>query len=263
MQRFFGWALLFAMAAATAVPCGSIAQASVTGSTISIAFAMDEPPGTNGCALDPTDTAGALGYQSANWVNEMTDQGSDTNLTRDDNGVASATTASLTWVCDNTWSSDGVRGEPGDVFPLGGDQKLFNGYLDIGGGGPSMGFTDIEITGLPDDFATGFSVILYTQSGVTNRQEYVYCNDPNLANPLSVTYGGPGGATSYYLRAIVGNYVQAIGDDPTFGPDSYGNYVIFTMNGSSQSLAGTSVSIYVYPNSAQGTPRYALTASRS
>src|SRR5205809_7821093 len=103
MQRFFGWTLLVAMALSAVVMCGSVAQASVTGDTISIAFARDEPPGTGGCALAATDVAGAPGYASANWINETLNIGTDSNLTRDTLGVASTTSAALTWTSDNTW----------------------------------------------------------------------------------------------------------------------------------------------------------------
>ena len=206
-------------------------------------------------ALNPTDVAGVPGYQSANWVNETTVAGSDTtNVVRDDNGVASAITTSVTWVADNTWSNDGTDGSLNDYFPTGPDQVLMNGYLDIGSGssGLSNGYTDIEITGLPADFATGFSVVVYTLGGDVNRPEYVYVNDTSLASPLFIMPGGPGGATTYYEQAMVGAYVPAIGDDPSYGTDSYGNYVVVTLDGNGNPLAGTSVSLYVFPNTFRG-----------
>jgi hypothetical protein len=259
MQRFFGEALLWTMALTAAALCGSAAQASVNGSTISIAFARDEPvPGTNGCALNPTDMAGVPGYQTANWVNETTDEGSDTtSLVRDDNGVATAITTSVTWVCDNTWSNDGLRdGGASDLFPLGPDQVLMNGYMDIGSAANpdasvkfGMPATDIEITNLPADFAAGFSVIIYTLGGAVNRPELLYVNDPNLVSPLYVMPGGPGGATTWLTpQPLIRTYMQAIGDDPSYGPDSFGNYVVVTNDGNGNPLQGTSVSIYALPN---------------
>jgi hypothetical protein len=195
------------MALTTAAVCSSVAQASVNGSTISIAFARDEPPGTNGCALNPTDVAGAPGYQTANWINVTTNEGAEANLTRSDNGAATSTGASVTWVCDNTWSNDGVQdGAASDLFPSGPDQVLMNGYLDIGSAANpnasqlfGMPVTDIEITGLPADFATaGFSVVIYTLGGfVDGRQEILYVNDPNLVTPLYISPGGPGGAITW------------------------------------------------------------------
>src|SRR5262249_47608473 len=106
MKTAFETWLLLAMAATAAVVCGSVAQASVNGDTISIAFARDEPPGTPGCMLAPTDVAGALGYASANWNNTI--GGADTlaGLVRDTNGVATTTTASVTWQSIGTWSTE-------------------------------------------------------------------------------------------------------------------------------------------------------------
>src|SRR5262249_14209224 len=193
MQRSLGWTLLLAMATAAVAVYGSVAQASVNGSSISIAFARDEPPGTNGCALNPTDVAGAGNYATANWINETTNMGSDTNLKRDDNGVASATTASVTWACDNTWSTDGWSAQFNKAF-TGQDQALMNGYMDCGNN-EVQGFTSVDIKGLPSDFAAGFSVVVYPLGGgsTNNRQEFIYVNDPTQANPLYVWPGGPGG----------------------------------------------------------------------
>src|SRR5207253_9024348 len=137
---------------------GSVAQASVTGDTISIAFARNEPPGTGGCALADTDVAGAPGYASANWINETLNIGTDSNLTRDTLGVASTTSAALTWTSDNTWATDGVRGEFNNAFP-GADGALMNGYLDCGNGA-NGGFTEIQVTSLPADIAAGYSVVI-------------------------------------------------------------------------------------------------------
>jgi hypothetical protein len=223
MQKVLGCTLLLAMPlAALAVLSPAVARASVNGDTISIAFARDEPPGTLGCALAPTDVAGAPNFQSANWVNEMTNMGSDTNLTRDTNGVASTTTASVTWTADNTWSTDGTRGEFSDAFAVGPDETLMNGYLDAGNGAV-QGFTEIQVTNIPADMAAGYSVVVYTLGGVTNRPAMY---SANAGAPLFAVPGGPGGATSYYKHAMLGNYVQIVGDDPNNGADDYGNYIV-------------------------------------
>jgi hypothetical protein len=223
MQRFLGWMLLLAMAVTAVAVRGSVAQASVSGDTISIAFARDEPPGTPGCALAATDVAGAPGYASANWVNEMGNIGTDTNLTRDTNGVASTTTATLSWTADNTWSTDGVRGEYGDFFS-GADEALMNGYLDAGNNAV-QGFTEIQVKNLPSDMAAGYSVVIYTLGGITNRPATYTANG---SAPVYAIPGGPGGVTSFYKHALVGNYFQVIGDDPNLGPDDYGNYLVIT-----------------------------------
>src|SRR5438128_6998513 len=132
MQKSFRWVLLLAMAVSAVTMCGAVAQASVTGDTISIAFARDEPPGTAGCALAATDVAGAPGFASANWINETLNIGTDSKLTRDKLGVASTTSAALTWTSDNTWATEG-RSEFSDAFS-GADETLMTGYLDCGNG---------------------------------------------------------------------------------------------------------------------------------
>src|SRR5438105_375893 len=205
MRRFFGWAVLVATAVAAVAMCGSDVRASVTGDTISIAFARDEPPGTAGCALAATDVAGAPGYASANWINETLDIGSDSKLTRDTLGVASTTSANLTWTSDNTWATDGVRGEFNNAFP-GADGDLMNGYLDCGNGA-NGGFTEITITNLPADIAAGYSVIIYTLGGVRNRPGQYFANSNG---PLFVIPGGAGGVATYYKHGLVGVYAQAI-----------------------------------------------------
>src|SRR5207245_2317309 len=135
----------------------------------------------------------------------------------------STTSASLTWTSDNTWATDGVRGEFNNAFP-GADGALMNGYLDCGNGA-NGGLTEIQVTSLPADMAKGYSVVIYTLGGVRNRpaQYLVNGNGPSFVLP-----GGPGGVATYYQHALVGVYVQAVGDDPANGPDSYGNYVVFT-----------------------------------
>ncbi|HLJ94928.1 MAG TPA: hypothetical protein VKU02_17265 [Gemmataceae bacterium] len=247
MQRSFGWVLLLGLAVTATALCGSVAQASVTGDTISIAFARDEPPGTAGCALAATDVAGAPGYATANWINETTNLGTDSNLTRDTLGVASTTSAALTWTADNTWSTDGTRGEFDNAFP-GADGALMNGYLDCGNGA-NGGFTEITVKNLPADIAAGYSVVIYTLGGVRSRPGQFFANGNG---PLFVLPGGPGGATSYYQHAQVGVYAQAIGDDPANGPDSYGNYVVFT------GLSGD-LDVQAFPNGG-GTPRASINA---
>jgi hypothetical protein len=246
MQRFFGWTLLWAMPiSAVAMDCAP-AQASVTGDTISIAFARDEPPGSAGCALAPTDVAGAPGYASANWINETLDIGADSKLTRDTLGVASTTNAALTWTSDNTWATEG-RSQFMDAF-TGADETLMTGYLDCGNGA-NGGLTEIQITGLPADIAAGYSLVVYTLGGAPNRPAQYSANGNG---PLYVMSAGPGGVTTYYKHAMTGNYVQAIGDDPANGPDSYGNYIVFT------GLSGD-LDLIALPNGG-GTPRAAVNA---
>ena len=221
MHRTLERTLLLAIAVASVAACGS-AQASVNGDTISIAFAREEPPGTAGCMLAPTDVAGAPGYASANWINEMGNVGTDSNLTRDTNGVASTTSATLMWAADNTWATEG-RSEFSNAF-TGADETLMTGYLDAGNNSV-QGFSEIQVAKLPADIAAGYSVVVYTLGGVTNRPAIYTANG---SPPVYVLPGGPGGAASFYKHALVGTYVQAIGDDASLGSNDYGNYIVFT-----------------------------------
>jgi hypothetical protein len=239
MERSLGPRLVLAMAVIAAAVCGSVAQASVNGDSISVAFARDEPPGTPGCMLAPTDVAGAAGYASANWNNTV--GGADTlpGLVRDTNGVATTTTASVTWQSIGTWSTESFppgRSEFNNSF-TGADETLMTGYLDttsLAGGG----LTTITITGLPADMAAGYSVVIYTLGGVVNRPADYFVNDAAMANPKHLV---PGGASTY-KHMYNGSYVQALGTDPDFGTtgltDDFGNYVVFTgMNGDATIMA--------------------------
>ena len=247
MRSLARWILLIAMAVAAVADCGSVALASITGDTISIAFARDEPPNTPGCALNPTDVAGAPGYETANWNNEYKNVGSDSGLIRDTNGTTTTTDVSVTWASDNTYSTDGVR-QFSNAF-TGTAEVLLTGYLD-GGNNAVQGFDEIQVTNLPADIAAGYSVVIYALGGGLNRNATYQVNDQD---PIYVKPGGPGGIASYYgPTAIVRSWVQAIGDDPNYGPDSYGNYMVFT------GLSGD-LDIQAHPNGG-GTPRCAINA---
>ncbi len=183
MHRSLGWTLLLAMAVAAVTVCGSVALASVTGDTISIAFSREEPPGTPGCFLNPSDVAGAPGYASANWINETLNVSTDSNLIRDTKGVTTTTGASVSWAADNTWSTEpgSGRGEFANCFG-GADETLMTGYLDAGNGAV-QGFTSIKVTSLPADIAAGYSVVIYSLGGIRNRPAAFFVNDAAEANP--------------------------------------------------------------------------------
>jgi hypothetical protein len=229
MQQFLGWTLAFGITLTGSAMCVSDAKASVNGDTISIAFARDEPPGSPGCMLASTDAAGAAPFTTANWNNTMGAADTLPALVRDTNGVAAITTASVTWTCIGTWSTESfppARSEFNNSF-TGADESLMTGYLDttdLAGGG----LTTIMITGLPADMAAGYSVVIYTLGGVVNRPAAYFVNDAAMAKPKFVV---PGGNTTY-KHPYNGMYVQALGDDPDFGAtgstNDFGNYVVFT-----------------------------------
>jgi hypothetical protein len=229
MVRSIAWMLAMAVAAAALAACAS-ARASVNQDTISIAFGRDEPPTSPGCFLAPTDIAGVFHFRSANWNNEVGNVGTTSNLVRDTNGVASTTSAVLSWTADNTWSTvpGGTRKESNNLF-VGTDRTLMTGYLDNGNPNGKPDATVITVTNLPAEIAAGYWVVIYALGGVLDRPAEFFVNDPNKTNPKYII---PGGITSIPNHSYSGpNYIAAIGDDPQLGAtgsfDDFGNYLIF------------------------------------
>jgi hypothetical protein len=90
----------------------TVAQAGVNTDTISIHFGADEPTQVSGSVLDPTDVVGVPAVASANWNNVIKKGGVFVGLTRDTNGVATTTDATVLWEATNTWASTGKGEEP-------------------------------------------------------------------------------------------------------------------------------------------------------
>jgi hypothetical protein len=229
-------AVIAGFAIAALLAAAPIAQAGDTSDTISVKFGADDPSASWINALLPTDHAGVPPYTSANWNNAggqndftYADPAKTLGtpnvvplgpLVRDANGVASTSNATISWSSNNTWSSRD-KGENNNNFPFHGpDFWLMSGYLDTSdlGGGK---FIDIEITGLDADMAAGYSVVIYTMGGVPNRPAAYFVNDPTQAHPKYVVPSGDQGQFN-------GAYQQATGDDPAFGANDFGNYVVFT-----------------------------------
>src|SRR5438874_8667770 len=117
--------LIVAMATLATLGMSPNAQAGVVTDTIGINFGADEPNGANTSGLGAAEVAGVPGVQTANWNNGTGANGNLNNLVRDTNGVATTTSASVTWTSPNTWSSTG-RGEENNNF-TGADKKLLTG----------------------------------------------------------------------------------------------------------------------------------------
>ena len=115
--------------------------------------------------LSSSDKAGVDPYIAYNWNTVLTAAGVQTNLIRDDLGVASVTNATVLWSATNTWSSTG-RGEENNNF-AGPDRVLMTGYLDQNTLTPSPTF--IQIRDIPADMALNYDVVIYTLGGVPNR----------------------------------------------------------------------------------------------
>jgi hypothetical protein len=257
MQPSLGPMLRMAVAAAAMAACSSIAQASVHGDSISIAFGRDEPPTTPGCHLAPRDVTGVEHFRSANWNNEIGNIGTEDNLIRDTNGAARTTDARISWTADNTWSTEpgGSRTQFNNNCFGGANEALMTGYLDAGAG-TAEGFTTITIDNLPHDLAEGYSVVIYSLGSVSNRPAAFFVNDPAMANPKYIV---PGGNRTLYKHVYSGpNYVKAIGDDAHLGAtgstDDCGNYLVFTH------LRGDLTIIAKPLTSATGTNRAAVNA---
>jgi hypothetical protein len=218
--------LLASIAILALLSAGPVARAGVNSDTISIHFGVEEPKALLGSMLFPGDIAGVV--PSDNWNNASVDMtqaqndygsGLASGLTRDTNGVAVTTNASVLWHADGAWSSTGRGQENNNFDPSSADHALMSGYLDQNKDIPSP--TMIVINNLPSDFATGtYDVYVLALGGTSNRGGEYRCNS---AGPL---YFLPGGAINN--GPFTGpTYVQATGDDPNYGSNDYGNYVVF------------------------------------
>jgi hypothetical protein len=211
--------------------------------TISIHFAADEPTEVAGSMLAPTDVTGYVASQ--NWNNEVANTGSDPKLVEDVNGVATTSGAQVFWSATNTWASTG-KGEEGNNF-VGADHTLMSGYLDMNTAYPS--FTLIQITNLPASFSGTYDVYIYAMGSYPGKGgEYtvVGANPPiqwlvagGTGDP---TKPGPGGSPPFQGLYSGPDFVQAIGNDSTFGADGvntddFGNFLIFP------ALSGPTVTI--------------------
>jgi hypothetical protein len=201
------------LAASSNVP---VAQAGVNTDTISIHFGADEPTQGNASALNPADLAGVI--PSANWNNAQKSGGVLSGLIRDTNGVAVTTGATALWEATNTWSTTGKGEENNNFDPTTGDYTLMTGYLDQNTATPSPIF--VQIRNLPDAFATGtYDVYIYALGANSGKGgEYTVGN----VGPLFLVSGGDiNGAPS------TSKFVQAAGTDPGYGPEDFGNYLVF------------------------------------
>ena len=246
MNKLLRSLLIMAVAATAMSIVGSIAQAGETSDTIGIKFGGNAPPATGGSMMNPDDIAGVPGVETKNWNNAVplvplvldlnvgadaneyrvgfANLGTLSNLVRDTNGVATTTSASVSWSAERTWSSstfDTAPAEnnnfPGDNTNPSPNRKLMLGTLDMqAGNGPPN--TDrvhtnrITITGLPDDMAGGYDVIIYILGGVGGGRGGTYTvngvTQLSLSGDIALGTAGPdfvkgpgdGSATGNYLR---------------------------------------------------------------
>ena len=190
--------------------------------SIPINFAADEPAGSALFSVD--GPAGVL--NTATWNNTTLLNGGPVSLNQDLNGSATATTATVTWSSNNTWTSTG-RGEENN-FATGENRDLMAGYLDTAGVGGTPAIVTVSGLNFPSSpFTLGYDVYVYSQGGVNGR---------------GGTYTI--GATSIYheaTEAFSGVFIEDTTVDTPTGPEgSFGsNYMVFrNVTGDSFTLQG-------------------------
>src|SRR5207244_3559712 len=119
----------------------------------------------------------------------------------------------------------------------GADQTLMTGYLDMNDENPAVTF--IQISNLPPSFSGLYDVYIYSLPGAAGRGGIYSVNETGtMVNGMNI-HGVPD--TFQYLvssgkkdptRNGQGTYsgpdfVQATGDDPSFGAADFGNYLAF------------------------------------
>jgi hypothetical protein len=174
---------------------------------------------------------GAAPYTASNWNTVDPQVGFATGLAGDANGAMVPTEAAVFWDATNTFSSTG-RGEENNNFPLdSADRKLMTGYLDQN----TQFTTFITIVNIPKELAP-YDVVIYTLGGMPDRGgEYTVNGGVVPGVDLKFVVAS---ATIHGDAVFNGpKFVKAIGDDPAYGTNDWGNYVVFT------NLTGNAVTI--------------------
>jgi hypothetical protein len=109
--------------------------------------------------------AGVPAVAQANWNNMPNQNGTNvTGLVADAAGTAEATSVSVSWVCNNLWSSTGAGEENNKL--TGADKVLMTGYLDTG----NATSTKVTINGIPAKLTdNGYDLYVYAMGGVGGR----------------------------------------------------------------------------------------------
>jgi hypothetical protein len=209
------------------------------GYSIGLNFGPAEPEGANQGTLAPTARAGILTAVQGNWNNLPGASGTASDLVADDDGASVATTVSVEWASNGTWSSTG-RGEENNAFE-GADLALMTGYLDTGA--PTT--TTVTIQNIPAALtSSGYNVIVYGLGGVAGRGgSYRVLSGPE--QPLS----------DYKMLTAPANpseYIEDIGDSH----DTTGTYVVFSGISASTLVVEATTAV----NPFGGTPRAPINA---
>lgn len=168
----------------------------------------------NGIALNPTDVAGVV--PKPNW-NNLTATSSATPVALvDENG--NATPATVTWSGYNPWSMP-IPNTPANF-------AMMQGYLDDGDGSTST----VSVSGLAAT-TNGYTVYVYADG-----------DNPGATREANYTIAAPGAPNATLLLEDVssvdfsGTFVQVTTANPA------GNYIVFSIPGTSFTLTATPVS---------------------
>ena len=186
---------LWISATVLVVMISSVVYATPTGESISINFAAEQPSGAP--TSEVTGAAGLAG--TVNWNNLDGNVGGPAALTMDNQSSSVASSATISWVSNNTWASTG-NGEENNTAPAGDDRNLMTGYLDT----TNVSVTEVSVSGLDQVFADGYNIAVYIQGGVNGRGGQYTVETTNKIGTLSLTQdsafdgtfvpGGMGGA---------------------------------------------------------------------
>jgi hypothetical protein len=170
--------------AVTMVVAASLVSSQVlatpTGESLSINFGAGEPGEANGGTSLVEGPAGLAGTE--NWNNLLGAEGSLSGLNLDVAGVATASSATVSWEAAGTWASTG-RGEENNTAPEGENRDLMTGYLDT----TDDSVTQITVSDLDPVFADGYNIAVYIQGGVNGRGGQYTVTTQNKVSTLNLT----------------------------------------------------------------------------
>ena len=177
------------------------AEASPAGRSIAIKFGTEQP--VAGTTVD--GAAGVL--NTVRWNNFAgASQTAPQTLNIDLNSGSVASTATVIWNSNNTWSSTGL-GEENNTA-AGDNRDLMAGYLDT----TDVTVTTVNVTGLNSaGFNLGYDVYVYIQGGVNGRGGDYTIGSTTIHHDTSAAFNG--------------TFIQ---DTTAVGPDTDGsNYIVF------------------------------------
>jgi hypothetical protein len=216
----FRCALVKGLAAASVMSMLPLAaDASPTGRSIAIKFGTEQP--VAGTTVD--GAAGVL--NTVRWNNfSGPTQATPQTLTIDLNSGSLASTATVVWSSNNTWSSTGL-GEENNTAPAGDNRDLMAGYLDT----TDVTVTTVNVTGLNSaGFNLGYDVYVYIQGGVNGRGGDYTIGTTTIHHDTSAAFNGTfqqdttptgldtDGSNYIVFRNVTGNAFQ-ISATPTVG----------------------------------------------